>query len=116
MIAINKNTLDMELVQGDTGTFSFSLLNKNTGESLLKDGDSIWFTLKKLVDKSVIIQKEIREFPDGIVTVPLTPEETSDIEKGNYIYDLKLIRKDGNVDTLNPNRPYSNFSVKKGAK
>lgn len=116
MITINKNTLDMQVVQGDTGTFSFSLLNKNTGESLLKDGDSIWFTLKKLVDKSVIIQKEIREFPDGIVTVPLTSEETLGIEKGNYIYDLKIIRKDGNVDTLNPNRPYSNFSVKKGAK
>lgn len=116
MITINKNTLDMQVVQGDTGTFSFSLIDKNTGESFIKDGDSIWFTLKKLIDESVIIQKEIREFPDGIVTIPLTPEETSDIEKGNYIYDLKLVRSDGNVDTLNPNRPYSNFSVKKGAK
>lgn len=114
MIKINKNTLDMELVQGDTGTFSFSLLNKNTGEQFVQDGDLISFTIKKIVDKSEILRKEITSFPDGVIVIPLPPEETAEIEPGNYIYSLRLERKDGNVDTLNPNRPYSNFSVKKG--
>ncbi len=114
MIKINPNTLDMELVQGNTGTFSFSIMNNNTNLSFIKEGDVIQFTLKKIIDQSIIIQKNITEFPNGIVTVELTPTETKQFEEGNYIYSLKLLRSDGNVDTLNPNRPYSNFTVKKG--
>lgn len=114
MIKLNKNTLDAELVQGDTGTFSFSIVDANTGKTFVNPGDEVWFTLKKIIDQSVIIQKKISEFPNDIVTIPLPPSETKELEAGNYIYDLKLIRSDGNVDTLNPNRPHSNFTVKKG--
>ena len=114
MIKFNPNTLDAELVQGNTGTFSFSLVDKNTGKSFVNPGDEVWFTLKKIIDQSIIIQKKITEFPNNLVTIPLSPAETKDLEEGNYIYDLKLKRSDGNIDTLNPNRPYSYFSVKKG--
>ncbi len=116
MIRFNPNTLDAELVQGDTGTFSFYLTNKDNQQSVIKEGDKILFVLKKLVDNSVIIQKEITDFLDNKITIPLLPSETKELEPGNYIYSLTLIRSDGNVDTLNPNRPYSNFAIKKGAK
>ena len=114
MIKINKNTLDAEMVRGDTGTFSFSV-NAN-GKSFLSIGDAIWFTVKKIPTKEIVIQKEIREFPNGIVTIPIEPNETKNLEPDNYIYDLKLERADGNIDTLIPNRPYANFTLKKGVR
>lgn len=116
MIRINKNTLDAELVRGDTGTFSFYLIDKDTKQNILQDDDVIEFLLRKIVSKEIIINKRITEFPNGIVTIPLSPTETANLEADNYIYKLTLLRADGNVDTLNPNRPYSNFSVKEGGK
>ncbi len=110
MIKINKLTLDMEIVQGDTGTFS--LLPKLNGEPILKEGDKILFTIKKLPTEEIVLQKEVTKFSDGIATVPLPPEDTKTLSKGNYAYDLKMIRADGNVDTLTPRNSYSYFCVK----
>lgn len=114
MIKFNPNTLDAELVCGDTGTFSFGL--KINNNYFLTDEDRIWFTLKKIKGEDIVLQKEIKEFPNGVVTIPIPPSDTINLEPGNYIYDLKLIRKDGNVDTLIPNRPHAYFSLKKGVK
>jgi len=114
MIKFNSNTLDAEMVLGDTGTFSFGVKMNNS--YFLTNEDRIWFTLKKIKDQEIVLQKEIKEFPDGIVTISIPPNDTENLEPGNYIYDLKLIRKDGNVDTLIPNRPHAYFSLKKGVK
>lgn len=112
MIKINKNTLDIELVRGDTGTFSFYLIDHNTKKSLLHDGDHVDFKIKKVSGDGILLEKTVESFPNGLVTIPLPPEETIELEADNYIYSLVFVRKDGNVDTLNPNRPYSNFTVK----
>lgn len=114
MIKINSLNLDAEMVIGDTGTFS--LTPKIDGKAILTDGDVVYFTMRKLLDKSIVMQKEINEFEDGICTITINPEDTEILEPGNYIYDLKLVRNDGTVDTLIPNNPYANFSLKKGVK
>lgn len=114
MIKFNKSTLDAEMVQGDTGTFSFVI--KSNGLSFVKEGDEIWFTLKKIQNKKIVIQKKVVSFPNGVITIPLEPNETKNLEPDNYIYDLKLVRADGNVDTLIPSRPHANFTLKKGVK
>ena len=114
MIKINPINLDAEMVIGDTGTFSFTpKINK---EAFLSDGDTVYFTIRKLLDKSVIMQKVITSFENGACTVTINPEDTSNLNEDNYIYDLKLIRSDGTVDSLIPNRPYAYFSLKKGVK
>lgn len=113
MIKFNKNTLDAELVLGDTGTFS--IVPKIDGVKALNDGDEVWFTMRKVKDKVVVLQKRITAFEDGKATIPILPGDTSSLEPGNYIYDLKLIRSDGNVDTLMPNSSAS-FSLKRGVK
>lgn len=102
------------MVRGDTGTFSFRV--KANGESFLSEGDSVWFTLKKLPTKEIVIQKKVSEFTDGVVTIPLEPYETKNLDLANYIYDLKLERADGNIDTLIPNKPFANFTLKKGVR
>lgn len=116
MIKFNQNNLDAEMVIGDTGSFSFKV-NIN-GTSILEDGDTVYFTIRKVIDKSIIIQKEITSFPDGICTITIEPNETKNIkdDDDNYIYDLKLVRSDGTVDSLIPNRPFAYFSLKRGVK
>lgn len=114
-IDIDKRTLKMSLIIGDTGTFAFNLTSDEVFE--LGEGDKIVFTLKKTKDSDPIIQKTITEFEDGWVIVPLLPSDTANMEKATYIYDLKLIRADGNVDTLLPNNKESApFILKRGVK
>lgn len=115
MIKFNPNSLDAEMVIGDTGSFSFNVkINK---ENVLQQGDTVYFTVRKLIDNSILIQKTITEFPDGICEITINPSETINISSDdNYIYDLKLVRSDGTTDSLIPNRPFANFSLKRGVK
>ena len=114
MIKFNKTTLDAEMVCGDTGTFSFC--PKINEEIVLKEGDEVWFTVKKIQSKEVVLERKVINFENGIAVIELEPEATKNLEPDNYIYDLKMIRGDGNIDTLIPNRPYAYFSLKKGVK
>lgn len=114
MIKINPLNLDAEMVIGDTGTFT--LTPKIDGKAFLKSGDTVYFTMRKLQDKSILLQKTITEFENGTCSIVINPEDTINLDADNYIYDLKLIRGDGTVDTLIPNNPYAHFSLKKGVK
>ena len=114
MIKINSINLDAEMVIGDTGSFSFT--PKINGDKFLSDGDTVYFTIRKLIDKSIILQKVITDFEDGKCEIVIDPDDTKNLDEDNYIYDLKLIRSDGTVDSLIPNRPYAYFSLKKGVK
>lgn len=116
MVTINKDTLDMETIRGNTASFAFKFTNKTNNLSMFSDGDTVYFTIRRNVGSPVLLQKTCTSFPDGVCTIEVTPEETQALEEGNYIYDLVLYRADGTVDTLNPNRKYSNYSVKKGVK
>lgn len=114
MIKFNPITLDAEMVLGDTGTFSIA--PKINGEKFLSEGDHVWFTLRKKIGSTPLLQKDVYEFEDGIATIPINPSDTATMEPGNYVYDLKLLRSDGNVDTLIPNKESAYFSLKKGVK
>ena len=114
MIKINSFNLDAEMVIGDTGSFSFT--PKIDDKAFLQDGDTVYFTVRKLLDQTIIMQKTITEFEDGKCEIVINPEDTMYLDEGNYIFDLKLVRGDGTVDSLIPNRPYAYFSLKKGVK
>ena len=115
MIRINPVTMDAEMVRGDTGTFS--IRPKIKGENVLQDGDVVWFTLRKLQDRAILLQKQVTEFEDGIAVIPIEPSDTAALEIGNYLYDLKLNRSDGNVDTLLPaGNDTAYFTIKRGVK
>ena len=116
MVIINKDTLDMETIRGNTASFAFKCTNKNNNTSMFGDGDAVYFTIRKKIGGNVLLQKSCTEFPNGVCTIDVAPEETQALEEGNYIYDLILNRANGDVDTLNPNRKYSNYTVKKGVK
>lgn len=103
------------MVRGDTGTFS--VRPKINGEYVLKDGDHLWFTVRKIKDKTILLQKDVTDFTDGKAEVIIEPIDTANFEIGNYIYDLKMIRSDGTVDSLIPGgRDSAYFSIKRGVK
>lgn len=116
MVIINKDTLDMETIRGNTASFAFKCTNKMNNRSMFQDGDTVYFTIRKIIGKDVVLQKTCTSFPDDICSIIVSADETQALDEGNYIYDLILERASGEVDTLNPNRKYSNYSVKKGVK
>lgn len=103
------------MVRGNTGTFS--VRPKINGEYVLKDGDHLYFTLRKIKENTILIQKDITTFDNGKAEIVINPSDTTNLELGNYIYDLVMIRSDGTVDSLIPGgRDTAYFSVKRGVK
>lgn len=103
------------MVRGNTGTFS--VRPKINGEYVLQDGDHLYFTVRKIKDKTILMQKDISTFEDGRADIIISPSDTENFEIGNYIYDLVMIRSDGTVDSLIPGgRDTAYFSIKRGVK
>ena len=103
------------MVRGNTGTFS--VRPKVNGEPVLQDGDHLYFTVRKIKDKTILMQKNISTFEDGRADIIINPSDTENFEIGNYIYDLVMIRSDGTVDSLIPGgRDTAYFSIKRGVK
>lgn len=113
MIKFEENTLNAEMVRGDTGSFSITLTDNNNN-SLLKNGDIIYFTLRKKIASPILIEKKITTFNNGKAEIILEPKDTKELDLGSYLYDLKWVRPDGNIDTLIPNNPYSWLTLKEG--
>lgn len=114
MIKLNPVTLDAELVLGTTGTFSVA--PKIDDERILQEGDHVWFTLRKKIGGPILLQKDITDFDNGIAEIPIPPSDTRNMEPGTYVYDIRLLRGDGNDDSLLPNQNSAYFVLKRGVK
>lgn len=104
------------MIKRDTGVLPLRP-KTSTGDYLLEDGATLYFTLRKLNDESVILEKTVTEFEDGWGVITFESEDTTDIEPGTYIYDQVVIRADGTRDTLLPEgRRFLYFVIKEGVK
>lgn len=114
-IRINPNTLDAEMVRGNTGTFS--VRPKINGENALQEGDKLWITIRTIKDGNIKHQDHIDVFEDGRADIVITPEITQNWDLGNYVYDLVMERSDGSIDSLMPGgRDSAYFCLKRGVK
>ena len=96
------------MVRGDTG--AFSVKPKIKGENVLQEGDHLYFTLRKL-------KKDVDTFEEGVAEIVIETADTTNLEIGNYLYDLVMVRSDGTVDSLIPGgRDTAYFVIKKGVK
>lgn len=95
MLTIDKDTKAISMVAKDTGDFVLSLDNY-----LLDEGDTVKFTVNTKVQlETPIFQKIITEFPAHKAIIHLSAADT-DLEPGNYLYDIQVNTADGRVDTV----------------
>lgn len=101
MYSINGTTIT--LTKGDSFYCQLSLTKD--GESYTPEqGDVIRFAMKKKYwDQETIIEKVI---PNDTLLLALTPQETN-IDIGNYEYDMEITFANGDVDTFINQKTFS---------
>jgi len=105
------------MVRRDTGVLPIRPKIKSTGDYLLIEGSTLYFTLRKLKDKAIVLQKSTTDFEDGWGSISLESSDTENLEPGTYIYDMVVVRQDGTRDTLIPQgRDSLYFVIKEGVK
>ena len=88
--AINEETLEITGRQGDTfvGEYTFS-------EVTLTEDDVVTFAVRtNEYSENKIVEKSYNGITDNVFTPELTKEETAEISKGDYIYDISIVFAD----------------------
>lgn len=84
------------LTRGDTAYIEVDLTDENGNAIELEDDDQLIFTVKYSTSKkNALLTKTVNE---GLVT--LSPDDTSDLDFGCYVYDIQLTRSNGDVFTI----------------
>jgi len=97
------NGQDIYMTRGDTESITLAIYDEE--ENLIPfsnvNGDTVYFTVKSSTQTGVIdFQKIITTFsPEGEAIVEITPNDTSNLRYGDYVYDIQL-NKNGNVTTV----------------
>ena len=95
------------MTRGDTEPLSI-FLTKEDGKTVIPfaDGDSVFFTVKKNSsdeDIEAVLQKVVTKFElDGTAYIKIEHEDTKNIDAGNYIYDVRVVKSNGDVKTIIP--------------
>lgn len=90
----------MTMIRGDTEAFYVSCKENGATRSFIA-GDKVYFTVKKYASSSeIILQKIIDSFTDGKALIEISPENTSELEIAEYVYDIQITFKDGMVKTV----------------
>ena len=89
------NRKRMKIVKGDTAIFNIHVNNYKFVE-----GDKVYFTVKKSIDDTENkIQKVVTSFKENQAKIFLCKEDTN-IETGEYLYDVQCSLSNGIVDTI----------------
>lgn len=114
MITINSVNLKASIVKGDSG-----IINVSNGTRGFLMGDTIYFTVKKVLDSeedgNTVITKTIDTFnDDDTCTIEIDADDTKDLEVRWYYYDIVFKDKDGGVNTLIQDYTEPNFEIRLG--
>ena len=88
------------LTRGDTLQLTLTIVDLEGNEYIPIDGDVILFTLKKWYTSKNILVSKVIDNESLIFTIE--PSDTSDLEFGDYVYDIQLTMGNGVVDTVIP--------------
>ena len=96
MVKISGTTITM--TRGDTLSTQVTIKNADGTDYDLQEGDVVRFALKKdYTDDEPLILKVL--YNDDLVLL-LEPNDTKQLEYGNYVYDIELTTEQGAVDTF----------------
>lgn len=86
------------LTRGDSFIADIQIFQQNGHPYTPSEGDSIRFAMKRNIkEDEVLILKDI---PISTMQLILNPEDTKNLEFGNYIYDIQLTKSNGDIDTF----------------
>lgn len=85
---------DIYMTRGD----SESIGVKVNGYTLTS-GDKVEFTLRRSIGGCAVLHKEVNEFSDNTAFISISPDDTSRLQFGKYVYDIQLTYG-GSVKTI----------------
>lgn len=85
---------NLSMVRGDSEAILV------TPSVAFEPGDVVFFTVRRVVDSPIMIQKTITTFIDGAAHISIEPEDTQTLRPGTYVYDIQVTWADGSVKTL----------------
>ena len=86
---------NLEIVRGTTNAFGLAIAYQTGDEFVLADGQVLVFGLKaNKMDEERLLLKKITRAVAGEYYLELTPEDTADLEPGQYYYDIGLQQGD----------------------
>lgn len=86
------------LTRGDTFRAFIKIYDTDALPYIPTDGDRVRFAMKeKYEDANPLLIKDI---PMGTLELVLLPEDTKNMPFGNYVYDIQIIKANGEVDTF----------------
>ena len=100
------------VIRGDTHTITLNV--RGVSGPLNLTDSTVLFTVNKSKapadDTSAVIMKTVTVHDDptnGLTIIKLAPEDTKDIEPGNYWYDIQIKASNGDISSL----PKARFEV-----
>ena len=88
----------INLTKGDTAIMNVGIYDLEDGEYIPKDTDTITFTVRNQTSAQPVITK----IADNLGYIELTPEDTSALNTGLYLYDVQLSTNEGRIYTIIP--------------
>ena len=85
---------NITMTRGDTVAFNVIVID---GDGQPMDIDSAFLTCKKRLTGESIFQKSLNNGitqEDGVMSVRIAPEDTSEVDEGIYFYDLTIHKND----------------------
>ena len=90
----------LSMVRGDAESIRITCTKDSVKQNLVT-GDTIYFTVKEDIKKTeFVLQKIITSFTDGVAYVYIYPDDTKDLTRSKYIYDVQLNLSNGTVKTI----------------
>ena len=81
----------MEIVRGTSNVFGITVKDAEGDLYFLKDDEVLVFGLKKSPrDEKCVLVKSITHMANGEYYLELTPADTSNLEYGQYFYDIGI--------------------------
>ena len=103
MLAINTETMLIELTRGDTASIVFSAKDKDGTTYTPSTGDKLKFAVAKKVGAEPIFEIETEKTAsntaDDFWTIIIPSATTNEMKFGDYAYDVQLSNSSG-VDTI----------------
>lgn len=99
MLKVENNIIS--LTRGDSAFLNVEITNDEGETYELEHGDVCEFTVKKYTSsENVLIQKEVL---NGEIRI--SPDDTKNLEYGQYVYDVQVTMANGDVATVIPPTP-----------